>query len=85
MPVDAYPCKCKAKPITIGLQMDGYTSARHTMSAQAIGNRPHRGLRIALGQAQTDIEHSLELIAKLDQVKRIPSDVGEKGVVKANL
>ena len=40
---------------------------------------------VALGRGQTDIECCFKLIAKLDQVKRIPSEVTNKGGVEAHL
>ncbi len=34
---------------------------------------------VALGWGQTNVERGFELIAKLDQVEGIPSEVGEEG------
>ena len=40
---------------------------------------------IALGRGEADVERGFELIAELDQVKRVPSEVVDKGGVEANL
>ena len=40
---------------------------------------------VALGRGQADVECGFELIAELDQVKRVASEVIDKGSVKMNL
>ena len=40
---------------------------------------------VALGRGQADIECGFELVAELDQVKRVPSKVTDKGGVEAHL
>ena len=40
---------------------------------------------VALGRGEADIECGFELIAELDQVKRVASEVIDKGSVKMNL
>ena len=40
---------------------------------------------VALGWREADIECGFELVAELDQVKRVPSEVVDKGSVKMNL
>ena len=40
---------------------------------------------VALGWGQTNVKRGFKLIAKLDQVEGVTSEVGEKGVVEAHL
>ena len=40
---------------------------------------------IALGRGEADIECGFELVAEFDQVEGIPSEIVDKGGVKANL
>ena len=40
---------------------------------------------IALGRREADVECGFELIAKFDQVKRVPSEVTNKGGVETHL
>ena len=40
---------------------------------------------VALGRGESDIECGLELVAEFDQVKRVASEVIDKGSVKMNL
>ena len=40
---------------------------------------------IALGRGEADVECGFELIAEFDQVKRIPSEISDKGGVETHL
>ena len=40
---------------------------------------------IALGRGEADVECGFELVTELDQVKKVPSEVVDKGGVEANL
>ena len=54
-------------------------------SAEEVDDSAGRGESVALGRGQADIECGFELIAELDQVKRVASEVIDKGSVKMNL
>ena len=40
---------------------------------------------VALGWGQANVERGFELIAKLDQVEGVASEVGEEGVIQPHL
>ena len=54
-------------------------------SAEEVDNSAGCGECVALGWREADIECGFELIAELDQVKRVVSEVIDKGSVKMNL
>ena len=54
-------------------------------SAEEIDNGTDGWEGIALGRGQADIECGFELVAELDQVECIPSEIPDKGGVEADL
>ena len=54
-------------------------------SAEEVDDSAGRGESVALGRGEADVEGGLELIAELDQVERVASEVTNKGGVETNL
>ena len=53
--------------------------------AEEIDDSAGRGESVALGWREADVECGFELIAKFDQVKRVASEVVDKGGVEGHL
>ena len=53
--------------------------------AEEVDDSAGRGESVALGRGEADIECGFELIAELNQVERVPSEVTNKGGVEAYL
>ena len=54
-------------------------------SAEEVDNSAGCGECVALGWREADVECGFELIAELDQVKGVTSEIPDKGGVKMNL
>ena len=54
-------------------------------SAEEVDDSAGRGESVALRRGQADIKGGLELMAELDQVKRVSTKISNKGGVEAHL